>query len=119
MGGIEPLIVRLDALNGAGESFYKVFHKEGGGISAVLLKGFHKAPPGILIYGGTLEELLPDHPAVDKAGGGDEFYIHLDTLSGMVHLFIGFGDILGVRGMESPIIPCFFRKRYNPGMERE
>ncbi len=94
-------IVRLDALNGARESFHKVFHKQGGGIGAVPLKGFHKAPPGILIYGGILEELFADHPAVDKAGRGDEFYIHLDTLSGMAHLFIGFGDILGVRGMDS------------------
>jgi len=94
-------IVRLDALNGAGEGFHKVFHKQGGGIGAVLLKGFHKAPLGILIYGGILEELFADHPAVDKAGRGDEFYIHLDTLSGMIHLFIGFGDILGVRGMDS------------------
>ena len=94
-------IVRLDALNGARESFHKVFHKQGGGIGAVPLKGFHKAPPGIPIYGGILEELFADHPAVDKAGGGDEFYIHLDTLSGMAHLFIGFGDILGVRGMGS------------------
>ncbi len=94
-------IVRLDALNGAREGFHKVFHKQGGGIGAVFLKGFHKAPPGILIYGGILEELFADHPAVDKAGGGDEFYIHLDTLSGMVHLFIGFGDIPGVRGMDS------------------
>ncbi len=63
-------IVRLDALNGARESFHKVFHKQGGGIGAVLLKGFHKAPPGILIYGGILEELFADHPAVDKAGVG-------------------------------------------------
>lgn len=94
-------VIRLDALNGAGEGFHKMFHKQGGGISAVFLKGFHKAPPGKLIYGGILEELLPDHPAVDKAGRGDEFHIHLDTLSGMVHLFIGFGDILGVRGMDS------------------
>ena len=94
-------IVRLDACNGERESFDKVFHKQGGGIGVVLLKGFHKAPPGILIYGGILEELFADHPAVDKAGRGDEFYIHLDTLSGMVHLFIGFGDILGVRGMDS------------------
>ena len=94
-------VIRLDALNGAGEGFHKMFHKQGGGIGVMFLKGFHKAPPGILIYGGILEELFADHPAVDKAGGGDEFYIHLDTLSGMVHLFIGFGDILGVRGMES------------------
>ena len=94
-------IVRLDALNGARESFHKVFHKQGGGIGAVPLKGFHKAPPGILIYGGILEELFADHPAVDKAGGGDGFYIHLDTLSGMAHLLIRLGDILGVRGMGS------------------
>jgi len=92
-------VVRLDALNGAGEGFHKVFHKQGGGIGAVLLKGFHKAPLGILIYGGILEELFADHPAVDKAGRGDEFYIHLDTLSGMAHLLIRLWDILGVRGM--------------------
>ena len=94
-------IVRLDALNGAGESFYKVFHKEGGGISAVLLKGFHKAPPGILIHGGILEELLPDNPAVYKAGGGDKFHVHLNALPRMVHLLIRLGGIFGVRRVDS------------------
>ena len=94
-------VVRLDALNGARESFHKVFHKQGGGIGAVPLKGFHKTPPGIPINGGILEERFPGHPAVDKAGGGDKFDIDLDTLSGMVHLLIRLGDILGVRGMGS------------------
>ncbi len=94
-------VVRLDALNGAGEGFHKVFHKQGGGIGAVPLKGFHKTPPGIPINGGILEERFPGHPAVDKAGGGDKFDIDLDTLSGMVHLLIRLGDILGVRGMGS------------------
>ena len=93
-------IVRLDALNGARESFHKVFHKQGGGIGAVLLKGFHKAPPGILIYGDILEELFADHLAVDKAGRGDEFYIHLDTLPRMAHLLIRLGDIFGVRWVD-------------------
>ena len=101
MGGIEPLIVRLNALNGTRESFHKVFHKQGGGIGAVLLKGFHKAPPGILIYGGTLEELLPDHPAVYKAGGRDKFHVYLDTLPRMAHLLIRLGDIFGVRWVDS------------------
>ena len=102
-------VVCLDALNRAGEGFHKVFHKQGGGIGVVLLKGFHKAPSGILINGGILEELFADHPAVDKAGRGDEFDIDLDTLSGMVHLFIGFRDILGVRGMDSHDA-LFFKK---------
>ncbi len=94
-------IVRLDALNGAREGFYKEIHKDGGRVGAVFLKSLNKTPSGILINRGILEEMPPAHLAVDKAGRGDEFYIHLDTLSGMAHLFIGFGDILGVRGMDS------------------
>lgn len=94
-------VIRLDALNQAGEGFHKVFHKQCGGIGAVLFKGFHKAPPGILVNGGILEKMFADNPAVHKAGRGDEFHIHLYTLSGMVHLLIRLRDIFGVRGMES------------------
>ncbi len=100
-------VIRLDALNGAGEGFHKVFHKQGGGIGAVFLKGFHKAPPGILINGGILEEMLPNHLAVYKAGGRDKFHIYLDTLAGVVHLLVGLRDILRVRGMGSHDAPLF------------
>lgn len=66
-------IVRLDAFNGAGEGFYKVFHKQGGGIGAVFLKGRHKAPPGILINGGILEKMLPNHLLFTRQAEGTYF----------------------------------------------
>ncbi len=43
----------------------------------MLLKGFYKAPPGIL------EEIFAHNPAFHKAGRGDEFHIHLDMLAGI------------------------------------
>ena len=94
-------VIGLDALNGAGKGFHKVIHKEGGGIGAVFLKGFHIAPSGILINGSILEELLTDHVTVYKAGGRDKFHIYLNTLSGILHLFVRLGDILGIRRMDS------------------
>ncbi len=102
-------VVCLDTLNGAGEGFHKVFHKQGGGIGAVFLKSFHKTPPGILINGGILEEMFSDDLAVYKAGRGDKFHIHLNALPGTVHLFVRLGDILGVGGMDSHE-PLFFEE---------
>ena len=94
-------IVRLDALNGVREGFYKVIHKEGGRVGAVFLKSLHKTPSGILINRGILEEMPPTHLAVYKAGGGDKFHVHLDALPGMAHLLIRLGDIFGVRRVGS------------------
>ena len=93
-------IVRLEARNGAGEGFHKVFHKQGRGIGVMFLKGFHKAPSGILVNGCILEEMFADHAAVYQAGRRDKFDIHLDTLAGMVHLLIRLGDIFGVRRVD-------------------
>ena len=31
-----------------------------------------------------------------EAGGGNEFHVDLHPLTGMIHLLIGFGDILGI-----------------------
>ena len=76
-------------------------NKQGGGIGAVLLKGFHKPPSGILINSGILEEVLSNDPAVHKTGRGYEFYVHLNTLTRMVHLLIRLRNILGVRWMYS------------------
>lgn len=102
-------VIRLDALNGEGEGFHKVFHKQGRGIGAVFLKSLHKTPSGILVNGGILEEMFSDYLTVYKAGRGDELHIHLNALPGMVHLPVRLGDILGVRGMESHE-PLFFEK---------
>lgn len=93
-------IVCLDALNRAGKGFDKMVNKQGGGISVVLLKGFHIAPSGILVNSSILEKLFSNDPAVDKAGRRDEFHIYLDTLSGMIHLLIRFWDVFRVGRME-------------------
>lgn len=94
-------IVRLYALNGEGEGFEEMFHKEGGGIGAVFFKGLHKTPSGILVNSSILEETFANDAAVDKTGGGDKLHIDLEALTGIVHLLIRLRDILGVRGMDS------------------
>lgn len=94
-------IIRLDAFDGERERFYQVFHKLRRRIGAMFLKGFHEAPSGILINGCILEKLLPNNPAVFKAGGRNEFDVHLDTLTGIGHLLIGFWDVFWIWGMDS------------------
>lgn len=106
LGKLLPVIC-LDTLNGTGKSFHQMFQKQGGGVGTVFLESLHKAPSGKLIDGGILEELLTDNPAVYKAGGGDKFPIHLDTLSGVIHLLIGLKDTLGVRWMDSHNVLSF------------
>ena len=92
-------VIRLDALNGERESFYHIIHKKGGTIGVVFLKSLHKTPSGIFINGSILEEMLSNHLAIHKAGRRDKFHIYLDTLTRMIHLLIGLGDILGIWGM--------------------
>ena len=66
----------------------------------MFFKSLYKTPSGILINGSVLEKLLPDDLAVFEAGGGNKFDVHLNTLPRVVHLFIGFGNIFGVRRMD-------------------
>ena len=94
-------IVGLDTFNRAGKCLYKVFHKLRGRIGAVFLKGFYKAPSGILIDGCVLKELFSKNLTVFQAGGGNKFDIHLDALSRMIHLLIRLGDVFGVGRMNS------------------
>lgn len=94
-------IIGLDALNGERECFYQMLHKLRGGIGAVFLKSFHKTPSGILVNGSVLEELLPNDPAVFETGGRNEFDIHLDTLTRILHLLIRLWDVFGIGRMES------------------
>lgn len=95
VGKLSPVIC-LDTLNGAGKGFHKVIHKKGGRVGAVFLKSFHKTPSGILVDSGILEELFSDNLTVYEAGGRDEFDIYLNTLTGMLHLLVGLGNILGI-----------------------
>lgn len=67
----------------------------------MFLKSLHKTPSGILVDSGILEEMLSAHLAVHKAGGRDEFHVYLNALSGMVHLLVRLGDILGIGRMDS------------------
>ena len=104
MGG-EPVrelspVVCLDALDFSGKCLYQMIHKLGGRVGAVFFKSLYKTPSGKLINGSVLEKLLSDDLAVFEAGRRNEFDIHLDPLAGIVHLFVGFGDILWVRRMD-------------------
>lgn len=104
MGG-EPVrelgsVVCLDALDFAGECLYQMIHELGGRVGTVFFKSLYKTPSGILINGSVLEKLLSDDLAVFEAGGGNKFDVHLDALSRIVHLLIGFRNIFGVRGVD-------------------
>ena len=94
-------VICLDTLNRAGKSFYQMFNKQGRGIGAVFLKGFHITPSGIFVDGSILEELFTDDLTVDEAGRGDEFHINLEALAGVFHLLVGLRDVFRVRRMDS------------------
>lgn len=93
-------VVCLHTLYGARKSFYQVLQKEHGGVGTVLLKSLYKAPTGVFVNGSVLIELL-SFGLIHKADGRDKFYVDLDALIGMIHLFIRLGDILGVRRFDS------------------
>lgn len=83
--GIKPVgkfcpIVCLNTFNGTGECFYQMLHKLSGRKGAMLFKGLHKAPAGILINGGVLKEMFSDNLAAFKTGGGNKFHIYLNAL---------------------------------------
>lgn len=85
-------VIRLDTFNCAGKCFYEVFYKLSGKIVAVFLKRFNKTPSEILVDGGKLEELFSNNINVFQAGRGNKFIIYMDTMSGIIHLFIRLGD---------------------------
>lgn len=100
----EPLgkflsVIRLNALDRARERSDQVFQKLSRGIRTVFFKGFHEAPSGILVNRGVLIKFLP-FCFVDKAYGRYEFYIDLDALTGISHLFIRFCGVLGISGFD-------------------
>ena len=66
----------------------------------MLLKSLHKAPAGVFIDGGVLEELLFNNGAVLEAGRRDELYVHLKALPRVCHLLVGHGDVFGVGRMD-------------------
>lgn len=74
----------------------------------MFLKRLHKAPSGILVNGCVLLELLSDHLAVFRAGRRNKFNIRLDTLSRILHLFIGIVNILW-------LMPCVSHSLHTTG----
>ena len=74
-----------------------MLHKLSGRKGAMLFKGFHKAPAGILINGCVLKELFSDNLAAFKTGGGNKFHIYLNALPWIIHFFIWFRDIFWIR----------------------
>lgn len=106
-------VVRLDTFNGAWKGLNEMFQKQGGGIGTVLFKSLHKTPSGILVNGSVLIEMI-FFGVIYKADRRDKFHVNLDALSGMVHLLIRFGDILGVGRMERHDA-LFFEETVQPG----
>ena len=66
-----------------------------GRIGAVFFKGFHIPPAGIFINSGILIKTFA-FCFIDQAAGGNEPYVNLDSLSGIGHLFIRFGNVLRI-----------------------
>lgn len=107
-------VVSLNTFDRAGKYLYKVLHELRGRIGAVFLKSFYKAPSGILINGGILEELFSDYLAVFQTGRGNKFDIHLDTLPRIIHLLIRFGNVFGIRRMDGHHV-LFFEEAVKAG----
>ena len=94
-------IISLDTFNGIGKAFHTVLDELRGRIRAVFFKGFQIAKTAIFVNEGVLIII----PAVllgllgsnaYQAGTGDVFHIDLDFLSGIVCLFIRFGNVFGI-----------------------
>ena len=88
-------VVGLDTLNGIGEFLNNMAKEEAGRIGAVFLKGFEIAEAGILINEGVLVKLLIGG-ITDQASRRDKLDVDLPALSGLGHLLIGRGTILGI-----------------------
>lgn len=97
LGKLLP-IVRLDAFDPERCSLDEVFKKTHCRIRTMLIKGFYETPARELINGGELIEAL-SLGVTDQTGGRNELDIDLNALTGIIHLFIRFGDIFGIRRM--------------------
>lgn len=94
-------VIRLDTFNTAGKSFHKVFQEHSSRVGVMLFKSLHKTPAGILVNGSILKEFFANDLRVFEAGEGNEFYVNLDALPGMIHLLIRLWNIFGIRRMDS------------------
>ena len=88
-------VVGLDTLNGIREFLNNMAKEDVGRIGAVFLKGLEIAEAGILIDEGVLVKLLTGG-ITDKASRRNKLNVDLAALSGIGHLFIWLGNILGI-----------------------
>lgn len=93
-------VVRLNTFDRAGKSLYQMLKKEHGGIRAMLFKSLYKAPARELINGGVLIEML-SLSFIYETGRRDKFHVDLNPLTRMVHLFVRFRNIFGIRRLNS------------------
>ena len=98
-------VICLDAFDGHGEGFDQVFQEQCGGLGVMLFKRLDKAPAGVFIDGGVLEELLSNNGAVLEASGGDKLDVYLDALPGVCHLLVRLRDVFWVGWMDSHDAP--------------
>lgn len=103
----------MDTFHRHGETLEKMFQEPGGRIGAVLLESLHITPTGIFVYSSILIELF-SFGFIDQTAGGDEFYVDLDPLSGIGHLFIRFRNVLGIWELFSSQA-LFFKETIKPG----
>lgn len=89
-------IIGLDALKEEGKLLGTVADEQGRGIGAVFPKGFEVAETAELVEESILVKptLLGGLPY--KAGCRNELHIDLDALAGILHLFVGLGDVFGI-----------------------
>ena len=91
-------VVRLDTLYLEGECFQEHFEELHGRICALFLESGDKAIAGIFINGGVLEEMLFHDLRISRdTDRRDDFYVYLHSFPRIMHLFIGFRNIFGVR----------------------
>ena len=88
-------VICLDTLDCVGKLFYNVLEKLRGRVSAVLLKGF-QIPETVVFINESV--LIPPGAVLltDNTGLRDEFDVNLHTLTGILHLLVGFWDILWI-----------------------
>ena len=98
-------VICLDAFDGNREGFDQMFQEQCGGIGVMLFKRLCKAPAGVFIDGGVLEELLSNNGAVPETSGGDKLDVHLDALPGVCHLLVRLRDVFGVGRMDGQDAP--------------
>ena len=109
LGTVQPVgelgtVVGLNTRNGIREFLHNMTKEEAGRIGAVFLKGFEITETGILIDEGVLVELLTGG-ITDQASRWNKLDVDLAALSGIGHLLIGLGDILGIGQFDSHLAP--------------